>query len=183
MASPKPLRRPPAHRDRPEQMSLFGGESEALKPDPIKDVAPLTPQPIDSKPDDDAADVPALQPPEAPGRAKAKACAPSARRKKLSLAPPDIVKVADMPLYSEDAIESALESMKQLPATQLWFTYKDIQYYFGVSRATVMRRLQKRLVPGVRMIGASVLEDSAIRRFDRVQMRWLLLSLRCARES
>jgi len=83
-----------------------------------------------------------------------------------------------MPAYSEDAQESVAAALHQLPHAQLWFTYKDIQFFFGVSRATVARRLRDGLVPGVRMAGSSVVEDAPVRRFDRGQLKWLLLALR-----
>ena len=84
----------------------------------------------------------------------------------------------DMPAYSDEAHESVAAALEALPQTQLWFTYKDIQSLFGVSRATVARRLREGLVPGVRMAGSSVVEDAAVRRFDRGQLKWLLLALR-----
>lgn len=85
---------------------------------------------------------------------------------------------AEMPSYPPEAVEAATMVLKQLPQTQLWFTYKDIQFFFGVSRATVARRLREGLVPGVRMAGSSVIEDSPVQRFDRDQLKWLLLALR-----
>ncbi|MBY0566602.1 MAG: hypothetical protein K2P70_04790 [Hyphomonadaceae bacterium] len=84
----------------------------------------------------------------------------------------------DMPAYSDDAHESVAAALEALPRAQLWFTYKDIQFFFGVSRATVARRLREGLVPGVRMAGSSVVEDAPVRRFDRGQLKWLLLALR-----
>jgi hypothetical protein len=89
-----------------------------------------------------------------------------------------LLTVADMPSYSAEAVEEARQALRQLPASQLWFTYKDIQFFFGVSRATVARRLREGLVPGVRMSGCSVIEDAPVRRFDREQLKWLLLALR-----
>jgi hypothetical protein len=85
---------------------------------------------------------------------------------------------ADMPHYADPAIEAAAQCLRQLPPAQLWFTYKDIQFFFGVSRATVARRLRERLVPGVIVDGDHVVEDAAVRRFDRTQLRWLLLAVR-----
>jgi len=92
--------------------------------------------------------------------------------------PPRVLSIDDMPAYSEDAHESVAAALQQLPHAQLWFTYKDIQFFFGVSRATVARRLRDGLVPGVRMAGPSVVEDAPVRRFDRGQLKWLLLALR-----
>ncbi|WP_135212851.1 hypothetical protein [Vitreimonas flagellata] len=92
--------------------------------------------------------------------------------------PSRVLCVGDMPAYSDEAHESVAAALEALPPSQLWFTYKDIQGLFGVSRATVARRLREGLVPGVRMAGSSVMEDAAVRRFDRVQLKWLLLALR-----
>lgn len=97
-----------------------------------------------------------------------KACQPVSR----------VLTLDDMPEYPVEAIERATQALQQLPSSQLWFTYKDVQFYFGVSRATVARRLQEGLVPGVTMVGASVVEDAPLRRFDREQLRWLLLAIR-----
>lgn len=92
--------------------------------------------------------------------------------------PSHVLCVDDMPAYSDEAHESVAAALEALPQAQLWFTYKDIQFFFGVSRATVARRLREGLVPGVRMAGSSVVEDAAVRRFDRGQLKWLLLALR-----
>lgn len=92
--------------------------------------------------------------------------------------PSRVLCVDDMPPYSDEAHESVVAALEALPQAQLWFTYKDIQTLFGVSRATVARRLREGLVPGVRMAGSSVMEDAAVRRFDRGQLKWLLLALR-----
>lgn len=92
--------------------------------------------------------------------------------------PSHVLCVDDMPAYSDETHESVAAALEALPQAQLWFTYKDIQFFFGVSRATVARRLREGLVPGVRMAGSSVVEDAAVRRFDRGQLKWLLLALR-----
>ena len=97
-----------------------------------------------------------------------KACRPVSR----------VLTLDDMPKYPVEAIERATRALQQLPSSQLWFTYKDVRFYFGVSRATVARRLREGLVPGVTMAGASVVEDAPLRRFDREQLRWLLLAIR-----
>lgn len=89
-----------------------------------------------------------------------------------------ILTTEDMPDYLDEAKEAADLSLRALPRDQIWFTYKDVKYFFGVSRATVARRLRERLVPGVLMDGEHVIEDAAVRRFDRDQLRWLLLAVR-----
>ena len=122
----------------------------------------------------------------APAEVKAPAPVKPARKPALSRAgarviderPSHVLCVDDMPAYSDEAHESVVAALEALPQAQLWFTYKDIQALFGVSRATVARRLREGLVPGVRMAGSSVMEDAAVRRFDRGQLKWLLLALR-----
>ncbi len=91
----------------------------------------------------------------------------------------ECVAISDLPRYPDELMAAVDAVVRELPASQLWFTYRDIRRYFGVSRATVARRLRERLVPGVLMEGDHVLEDGAVRRFDRMQLRWLLLAVRC----
>jgi len=115
-------------------------------------------------------------PPAKPVAARPAASRPGARV--IDERPSRVLCVDDMPVYSDEAHESVAAALEALPHAQLWFTYKDIQCLFGVSRATVARRLREGLVPGVRMAGSSVVEDAAVRRFDRGQLKWLLLALR-----
>jgi hypothetical protein len=68
--------------------------------------------------------------------------------------------------------------MNALPAEKLWFTYSDIKRSFGISRATIARRMKDELVPGIRILNGRVLDDGAVRRFDRTQLRWLLISVK-----
>jgi hypothetical protein len=99
-------------------------------------------------------------------------------RRRVRQAVSRMLTIDDMPAYPAEAIEAAKQALRQLPPSQLWFTYKDIQFYFRVSRATVARRLRDGLVPGVRMAGVSVVEDAPVRRFDRDQLQWVLLAVR-----
>jgi len=89
-----------------------------------------------------------------------------------------IVSLADLPDYPPLDQELVDRSIAALPPNRIWFTYAAIRECFGVSRATVARKVKKGLVPGIRFRGASVLEDGPVRRFDRNQLRWLLLALR-----
>jgi hypothetical protein len=89
-----------------------------------------------------------------------------------------IVSLADLPDYPPLDQELVDRSIAALPPNRMWFTYAAIRECFGVSRATVARKVKKGLVPGIRFRGASVLEDGPVRRFDRNQLRWLLLALR-----
>jgi hypothetical protein len=98
--------------------------------------------------------------------------AASARRETRS------VSVADLPDYPPLDQELVDRSIAALPPNRIWFTYRAIKECFGVSRATVARKVQQGLVPGIRFRGASVLPDGPVRRFDRNQLRWLLLALR-----
>ena len=84
----------------------------------------------------------------------------------------------DYPLLDQELVD---RSIAALPANRIWFTYSAIKECFGVSRATVARKVKKGLVPGIRFRGANVLEDGPVRRFDRNQLRWLLLSVRSHR--
>lgn len=118
---------------------------------------------------------------KAPAHVKPAAAKPalnSAGARVIDERPSHVLCVDDMPAYSHEAHASVAAALEALPQSQLWFTYKDIQLFFGVSRATVARRLREGLVPGVRMAGSSVMEDAAVRRFDRGQLKWLLLALR-----
>jgi len=89
----------------------------------------------------------------------------------------DTVQVRDMPAYPRELVELVDRSLAALASDRVWFTYNDIRSCFGVSRATVARRVRDRLVPGVRLIDGRVQEDGAVRRFDRTQLRWLLLAV------
>lgn len=92
-----------------------------------------------------------------------------------------MVTVADMPHYAPELhviIDGVLAS---IPADRALFTYRAIRECFGVSRATVARRVKDGAVPGVRMRDGRVLDDGAVRRFDRTQLHWLLLAVRYGR--
>jgi len=103
---------------------------------------------------------------------------PTLRRRPRHAARATCVALADMPAYPPALVDMVERTIRELPRGRLWFTYKDIRFYFGVSRATVARRLREGLVPGVLMEGDSVIEDAPVRRFDLEQLRWLLLAVR-----
>jgi len=92
-----------------------------------------------------------------------------------------VVSFEDLPAYPQLDQDLVDQSIAALPAGKMWFTYQAIRECFGVSRATVARRVKKGLVPGIRFSGNSVIEDGSVRRFDRTQLRWLLLSVRSQR--
>lgn len=94
---------------------------------------------------------------------------------------PRIVGVGDMPFYPPELHEIIDTMLADLPGEVVLLTYRAIEKHFGVSRATVARRLKDGLVPGVRIVDGHVLDDGAVRRFDRTQLRWLLLSVRFAK--
>ena len=52
------------------------------------------------------------------------------------------VTVQDMPSYHDELVALVRQSIKEVPADSVWFTYRDIQRLFGVSKATIARRLQ-----------------------------------------
>lgn len=86
------------------------------------------------------------------------------------------VAIEDLPAYPIELVEAVDQTIAGLPANRMWFTYRDIAQNFGVSRATTARRVKEGLVPGVRFQSGRVLEDGAVRRFDRTQLKWLLLA-------
>ena len=92
-----------------------------------------------------------------------------------------VTSVADMPVYSDFDRQAVERSLATLPATKVWFTYAAVRDSFGISRATIARRVKEGLVPGIRFRGTNVLEDGAVRRFDRAQLLWLLLAVRSRR--
>ena len=97
--------------------------------------------------------------------------------------PVEFVRESDLPVYSLEALQLVERALTALPAEKLWFTYADVKSFFGVSRATVARRVKDRLVPGVRILNGRVQDDGAVRRFDRTQLKWLLLSVRASRST
>lgn len=92
------------------------------------------------------------------------------------------ITIDDLPAYPNELVEQVDGSIANLCSEKLWFTYNDIRRCFGISRATVARRMKDGLVPGVRFQHGRILEDGAVRRFDRQQLRWLLLAVQCGPE-
>jgi hypothetical protein len=88
-----------------------------------------------------------------------------------------VITTKGLPHYSTEVIEQVERSIAALPTEKLWFTYHDIGRCFGVSRATVARRMKDGLVPGVRFQHVRMIEDGAVRRLDREQLRWLLMAV------
>lgn len=93
------------------------------------------------------------------------------------VAPVRVITTEGLPHYPTEVIEQVDRSIAALPAEKLWFTYHDIRRCFGVSRATVARRMKDGVVPGVRFQQGRMIEDGAVRRLDREQLRWLLLAV------
>ena len=92
-----------------------------------------------------------------------------------------VTTIADMPVYSDFDKQAVERSLATLPPAKVWFTYAAVHESFGISRATVARRVKEGVVPGIRFRGDNVLEDGAVRRFDREQLLWLLLAVRSRR--
>lgn len=92
-----------------------------------------------------------------------------------------VIALEDLPQYSKLDHEMVDRSLEILPADKVWFTYSAVQQSFGISRATIARRMKEGLIPGIRFRGSNVLEDGAVRRFNRLQLRWLLLATRYSR--
>ena len=86
--------------------------------------------------------------------------------------------LAEMPSYDDADMALVDSALAALPAGKGLFTYADVRDCFGISRATIVRRVRGGLVPGIRFMGARVLEDGAVRRFTRDQVRYLLLAVR-----
>ncbi|MFZ2028818.1 MAG: hypothetical protein WAU68_00800 [Vitreimonas sp.] len=94
-----------------------------------------------------------------------------------------MITVADMPHYAPELhaiIDAVLASLSRDRAL---LTYRAIQQSFGISRATVARRVKEGLVPGIRVLDGRVLDDGSVRRFDRTQLHWLLLAVRYGRNT
>lgn len=89
-----------------------------------------------------------------------------------------VVSLAELPVYTEGERALVEETLAQLPRDKLWFTYADVTRAFTVSKATVKRRIKAGAIPGIRFQGGRVVEEGAIRRFTREQVRYLLLALR-----
>ena len=108
----------------------------------------------------------------------------ASKRVRPPLAPPQVrvIAIDDMPSYTNELVEQVGRSVAALPPEKLWFTYHDIRRSFGVSRATVARRMKQGLVPGLRFQDGQMLEDGAVRRLDREQLRWLLLAVQRGRD-
>lgn len=94
---------------------------------------------------------------------------------------PRMVTLEDMPDYPLDLQQAVDQMLADLGAGNNLMTYRAIRDCFGISRATVARRVKEGLVPGVRMANGRVLDDGPVRRFDRTQLRWLLLAVRFAK--
>ncbi len=86
--------------------------------------------------------------------------------------------IEDMPDYPAHLVASVEQSIRDAPTDRVLLTYRDIQDFFGVSRATVARRMKEGLVPGIRLLHGRVLDDGPVRRLDRTQVKWLLLAVR-----
>lgn len=95
--------------------------------------------------------------------------------------PTRVVAVEDLPSYPPELIAAARRSIKEIATDRVLLTYKEIDAFFGISRATVARRLKDGLVPGIRIRHGRVLEDGPVRRLDRTQVLYLLLAVRAGR--
>jgi hypothetical protein len=128
-------------------------------------------------------DAPMITPP--PERHPSVIVAPAAPSRRPSRAgrldAPRMVTVDDIPKYPPELQQSVDRMLVDLGSGHNLMTYRAIKECFGISRATVARRVKEGLVPGVRIANGRVLDDGPIRRFDRTQIRWLLLAVRFAK--
>lgn len=108
----------------------------------------------------------------APEEKKPKRSAPEA---------PRLLTVEDMPDYPPELCEATDKMLADLKSEHMLMTYRAIKECFGISRATVARRVKEGLVPGIQFRNGRVLEEGPVRRFDRTQVRWLLLAVRSSR--
>lgn len=129
----------------------------------------------------DAIEAPSDRSSSKPAPAKAKNTRRGPSKQARNAAQSHTVLESDLPSYDAREIEAAEQAIAALPTQRLWFTYRDIAASFGVSRATVIRRLRDRLVPGVVIAGDRLEEEGSVRRLDRRQLRWLLLAVRSTR--
>lgn len=88
------------------------------------------------------------------------------------------VTLDDLPDYPPEIVAMVDSSIAALPEELAWLTYREIRKRFGISRATIARRLKEGVIPGVRFQHGRMLDDGPVRRFDRTQLRWLLLAIR-----
>ena len=93
--------------------------------------------------------------------------------------PTHTLSVADMPAYDDEQWAMADAALNQIPVDRVMLTYADITAWFGISRATIVRKVRAGFVPGIRFLEDRVLEDGPVRRFTREQVRYLLLAVRC----
>lgn len=89
-----------------------------------------------------------------------------------------IVREADIPSYAAEDVQTVEQVLAAWPATKALFTYSEIRQSFGVSRATVARKLKRGLIPGIAFAGDRVIADGPVRRFTRAQVKFLLLCVR-----
>lgn len=92
-----------------------------------------------------------------------------------------LVDLAELPRYAASDIEMVDQIIGAWPATKALFTYGEIHKSFGLSRATVARKVKCGLVPGIAFAGERVLADGPVRRFTREQLKYLLLAVRTRR--
>ena len=136
-------------------------------------------------------DAPPLVTPLAPPRAKVRPITLGAQPvirltlgPKLAARPRDrpspsrVLTDRDMPTYSQEEIAEVDRVIAEIKSDRLLLGYRDIQDFFGVSKATANRRMKDGLVPGVRIQDGVVSRDGGVRRFSREQVRWLLLAVR-----
>lgn len=135
----------------------------------------------------DPPETPSADPPtHVPAKRAAISAAPrsvAAEKKPKRNAPekPLLLTVEDMPDYPPELYEAVDKTLSDLKSEHMLMTYRTIKDCFGISRATVARRVKEGLVPGVRFVHGRVLEDGPVRRFDRTQVRWILLAVRFAK--
>jgi hypothetical protein len=62
---------------------------------------------------------------------------------------PRLITLEDLPTYPAAEISAVERAIAALPTDRALLGYRDVQNYFGVSKATANRRMKEGLVPGV----------------------------------
>lgn len=149
------------------QPDLFGSREPSGAP-AKRDLAPCEPKELTTS----VRSLPAPPESRSPRRSQGES------RDEAQLRNARVLTVEDMPAYPPDLVAAAKRSIKEVSSPRVLLTYKEIDGYFGISRATVARRLKDGLVPGIRILHGRVLEDGPVRRLDREQVLYLLLAVR-----
>ncbi|MGQ0533927.1 MAG: hypothetical protein ACT4OF_14740 [Caulobacteraceae bacterium] len=91
---------------------------------------------------------------------------------------PKLITADELPEYPATEVAAVERAIAAIKTDRALLGYKEIQSFFGVSKATINRRMKEGLVLGVRIKDGVVMRDGGVRRFSREQVKWLLLAVR-----